>query len=88
MKATIIRMSNFTLANLHSNMDRFERRQWRLFREQQIYIYIPIWIDLKESPHVVIVGNDTDLHSNMDRFERPMTATEYRSLTAFTFQYG
>ena len=39
------------------------------FRNEQIYI--PIWIDLKESTQVYFTTDLFYLHSNMDRFESP-----------------
>ena len=55
--------------HLHSNMDRFERSVARQRADEELEIYIPIWIDLKEPPPAVRPPARTDLHSNMDRFE-------------------
>ena len=42
----------------------------RLNKNYSLNIYIPIWIDLKESTGLIIRKRSGHLHSNMDRFER------------------
>ena len=54
--------------HLHSSMDRFEVLQ-RMERKRNTDIYIPVWIDLKESIPFGIRGKHQHLHSSMDRFE-------------------
>ena len=47
-------------------------------------IYIPIWIDLKDTDKSRIYRENTDLHSNMDRFERFLSCF---LVLAFSFIY-
>ena len=54
-------------SHLHSSMDRFE--DLVDFKESTLKnIYIPVWIDLKQTPCVCVL-TCVHLHSSMDRFE-------------------
>ena len=55
--------------NLHSNMDRFESGNRYRLCCYRCYIYIPIWIDLKDVQKPKATPPVVYLHSNMDRFE-------------------
>ena len=55
-------------------MDRFERGIVQPKVSYLLFIYIPIWIDLKATEKAWYSERYADLHSNMDRFERSWQA--------------
>ena len=66
-------------ANLHSNMDRFERTCYHAILSPTIRIYIPIWIDLKAP---VLRGSFSPV-LNLDRFERSDHSKVTRSFHSY-----
>ena len=51
-------------------------------------VYIPIWIDLKETKQEIEHFANESLHSNMDRFESELEKIKEYAESMFTFQYG
>ena len=49
-------------------MDRFEVHDYFPFCSY-LFIYIPVWIDLKAAKSIIKTIVDNHLHSSMDRFE-------------------
>ena len=51
-------------------------------------IYIPVWIDQKQSFLNSFFTNNANLHSSMDRLETNFPLRRFDAKGKFTFQYG
>ena len=69
-------------------MVRFIMRMDAIKIKNQVYIYIPIWLDLLFHQVLHTMGTYLYLHSNMVRFIMRVTKRLSKYVGKFTFQYG
>ena len=74
--------------HLHSNMERFKGEENDSWNFVEVFIYIPIWRDLKSRLRVASLPRGSDLHSNMERFKAVPSVGAEKTDIVFTFQYG